>query len=198
MIKKLTKVIALSAVICAMPAAHAVIGTGWTSASPSYKTQTEGCGSVSGLTFKLTCNTPYSAGYQRAERRYVNMTKSTQFEGTVKINSLTGDRISLKQTFQDGTGPWQMLGVKKSGSSLVLYEVEGGTTLGTLAVGGSVRVNTLTTLSSKSTVVYLNGTKVETKTGGKTPLYDKFGAYGTSSGYGPVSVTWSGVAFWTK
>ncbi|MDB5802242.1 MAG: hypothetical protein JWL63_3181 [Rhodocyclales bacterium] len=197
MLKNITKVVALSALFCAMSSAQAVIGTGWTSSSPSYTTQIEGCGYIAGFTFKLTCSTLGNAsGYQRAERRYANMTKDTQFEGTVKVNSLTGDRISLKQVFSQPSGPWMILGVKKSGSSLVLYEVEGGATLGTMAVGGSVRVNTLTT--GTSTAVYLNGTKVETKTGGTKPFYDKFGTYATSSGKGPVWATWSGVAFWTK
>jgi len=28
--------------------------------------------------------------------------------------------------------------------------------------------------------------------------YDKFGAYRTSSGNGPITVTWSSVQFWSK
>jgi len=198
MIKSIAKTFALSALFCAMSmtANAQVAGSGWKSASPGYYVQTEGCGKVSGLTFQLTCNSPHSAGYQRAERRYDNMTATNnQFEGTVKVTSLTGDKINIKQVFQDGTGPWMIMTVKKPG---VVYETEGGKTLASIPIGTSFRVNTVTSLSSKSTDVYINGSKVETKSSGKKPFYDKFGAYAAESGFGPVTVVWSGIKFWTK
>jgi hypothetical protein len=195
---KITKALALSALFCGMSvAANAqVAGTGWKSASPSFNVQQQGCGKVSGLTFQITCNAPHSSGYQRAERRYANMTASlNQFEGTVKVTSLTGDRINIKQVFQDGTGPWMIMTVKKPG---VVYETEGGNTLASIPIGTSFRVNTVTDTKGKKTDVYINGSKVETKSGGKTPFYDKFGAYASETGYGPVTVVWSGIKFWTK
>jgi len=174
--------------------ANAQIGTGWTAYSPSFTLQLQGCGANSGLTFKLTCSS--TSGFQRAERRYANITSSqSQFQGTVTVNSLAGDRISLKQTFQDNVGPWNLIAVKKPGS---LYEVEGGATLASYTIGTAVRINTITNTGAHTTQVYINGSLRETKTGGHTPLYDKFGTYRTSSGMGPVTATWSSIKFWKK
>jgi hypothetical protein len=179
------------------PTADAQVGTGpWVSDSPGYSEQERGCGDVSGLTFKLTCST--ASGDQRAERRYNTYTGGThQFEGSFKITSMTGSRISLKQTFRDGSnaGPYFMLAVEKGGR---MYAVEGGATLGSGAtVGTSVRVNTINQVGS-SHKVYLNGSLKQTISSASGSYYDKFGSYRTSSGAGPVTVTWSGVKFWHK
>ncbi|MBE1493593.1 hypothetical protein H4696_000693 [Amycolatopsis lexingtonensis] len=179
------------------PAANAQVGTGpWTPESPSYSEQERGCGQLSGLTFQLTCST--SSGDQRAERRYATYTGGThQFEGSFKITSMTGSRISLKQTFRDGSnaGPYFMLAVEKGGR---LYAVEGGATLGSGAtVGTSVRVNTINQVGS-SHKVYLNGSLKQTISSASGSYYDKFGSYRTSSGAGPITVQWSGVKFWRK
>ncbi len=174
--------------------ANAQIGSGWTSYSPSFTTQVRGCGSISGSTFKLTCSS--SSGEQRAERRYQNVTSAyRQFEGTVKVTSLGGDRISLKQTYQEGSGAWNMVGVKKPGT---LYEVKTGANLASYTIGSSVRINTITNVSGRSVQVYINGSLKETIKNGTPPFYDKLGAYRTSSGHGPISVTWSGIRFWRK
>ena len=174
--------------------ANAQIGTGWTAYSPSFSLQIRGCGASSGLTFKITCSA--TSGDNRAERRYANMTSAqSQFQGTVTVNSLGGDRINLKQTFQDNIGPWNMIAVKKPGS---LYEVEGGNTLASYTIGTAVRINTITNTGTHTTQVYINGSLKETKTGGQGSLYDKFGTYRTSSGKGPVTATWSSIKFWKK
>jgi len=179
------------------PTADAQVGTGpWVSDSPGYSEQERGCGDVSGLTFKLTCST--ASGDQRAERRYTTYTGGThQFEGSFKITSMTGSRISLKQTFRDGSdaGPYFMLAVEKGGR---MYAVEGGATLGSGAtVGTSVRVNTINQVGS-SHKVYLNGSLKQTISSASGSYYDKFGSYRTASGAGPVTVTWSGIKFWHK
>ncbi|MFI5585779.1 hypothetical protein ACIA5G_12145 [Amycolatopsis sp. NPDC051758] len=179
------------------PTADAQVGTGpWVSDSPGYSEQERGCGDVSGLTFKLTCST--ASGDQRAERRYNTYTGGThQFEGSFKITSMTGSRISLKQTFRDGSnaGPYFMLAVEKGGR---MYAVEGGATLGSGAtVGTSVRVNTINQVGS-SHKVYLNGSLKQTISSASGSYYDKFGSYRTASGEGPVTVAWSGVKFWHK
>jgi len=174
--------------------ANAQIGTGWTAYSPSFSLQIRGCGASSGLTFKITCSA--TSGDNRAERRYANMTSAqSQFQGTVTVNSLGGDRINLKQTYQDNIGPWNMIAVKKPGS---LYEVEGGNTLASYTIGTAVRINTITNTGTHTTQVYINGSLKETKTGGQGSLYDKFGTYRTSSGKGPVTATWSSIKFWKK
>jgi hypothetical protein len=179
------------------PAADAQVGTGpWISDSPGYSEQERGCGDVSGLTFKLTCST--ASGDQRAERRYTTYSGGThQFEGSFKITSMTGSRISLKQTFRDGSnaGPYFLLAVEKGGR---MYAVEGGATLGSGAtVGTSVRVNTINQVGS-SHKVYLNGSLKQTISSPGGSYYDKFGSYRTSSGAGPITVTWSGIKFWHK
>lgn len=179
------------------PAADAQVGTGpWTADSPGYSEQERGCGQASGLTFQLTCST--ASGDQRAERRYTTYTGGThQFEGSFKITSMSGTRISLKQTFRDGSsaGPYFLLAVEKGGR---MYAVEGGATLGSGAtVGTSVRVNTINQVGS-SHKVYLNGSLKQTIASPGGSYYDKFGTYRTSSGAGPITVQWSGVKFWHK
>jgi hypothetical protein len=179
------------------PVADAQVGTGpWISDSPGYSEQERGCGDVSGLTFKLTCST--ASGDQRAERRYTTYSGGThQFEGSFKITSMTGSRISLKQTFRDGSsaGPYFLLAVEKGGR---MYAVEGGATLGSGAtVGTSVRVNTINQVGN-SHKVYINGSLKQTISSPGGSYYDKFGSYRTSSGAGPITVQWSGIKFWHK
>ena len=165
----------------------------WIPYSPSFTVQQQGCGKVSGLTFQLTCSTPgHGSGFQRAERRYATYTGNHKFQGTVKIVSLSGDRISLKQTF--GSGPYFLLAVAHDGS---LYSVEGGTTVapaGTALPGKSV---TVTTIQVGNTFeLDINGAKVLTQSSPGGSFYDKIGAYATASGHGPVTVQWSNLQFW--
>src|SRR5579884_3140081 len=182
--------LAMTGLVCLIAlTANAQIGTGWTPYSPAFKVQLEGCGTNSGLVFKLTCVSSGSSK-DRAERRYVDITAAqSQFQGVVTVTSLVGDRISLKQTFQDNIGPWNLIAVKKPG---ILYEVEGGATLASYTIGTAVRINTITNTVTHTTQVFINGTLRETKTGGRN-LYDKFGTYRTASGQGPVAATWSSI-----
>jgi hypothetical protein len=165
----------------------------WTSYSPGYKLQQVGCGSIDGLTFKLSCSD--SSGEQRAERRYDTYSSGTrQFEGYFKITSMGGSRVSLKQTFKT-TGPFFLLAVEKGGR---LYSVNGGTTIATGAtVGTQVRLNTVHVVGSKLRV-YINGSLKYTTNSQSGDFYDKFGAYRTASGKGPITVQWSNISFWHK
>ncbi|GAB1514374.1 hypothetical protein [Actinophytocola sp. KF-1] len=189
-------VTAVALTLASAPAAGAEVEPGgWTSYSPGFSAQERGCGDVNDLTFTLTCST--ASGDQRAERRYTTYTGgSRQFEGYFRITSQTGTRISLKQTFHEtGSGPYFMLAVERGGR---LYAVHGGTTLATGAtVGTTVRVNTVHDVGGTHRT-YINGSlkhTVASETGG---FYDKFGAYRTNSGAGPISVVWSGIRFWRK
>src|SRR5437667_1460916 len=171
-------------VVTAPAAAYAEVEPGaWTADSPSFSVQQRGCGQVSGLTFKLTCAT--GSGDQRAERRYATYTGGThQFEGFFRITSMTGSRISLKQTFKT-TGPFFLLAVKHGRR---LYAVHGGTTITTGAtVGTTVRVNTVHVVGS-TLRVYINGSLKYTPSSASGSFYDKFGAYRTASGKGPITV----------
>jgi hypothetical protein len=169
------------------------VATGpWSSWNPSYNTQTAGCGSISGSTFSLSCSS--ASGEQRAERRYETFSSGTkQFQGTVRVNSLGGDRISLQQTF--ASDAWSMIAVRKPGQ---LYQVRGGNTLANYSIGSSARINAVCYTGSDKVVNYVNGSLVETYTGGSGSYYFKLGAYRTNSGAGPVSVTWSGISFYQK
>ncbi|MCT9929644.1 hypothetical protein N5079_05350 [Planotetraspora sp. A-T 1434] len=181
------------ATLVALPAsADPVDGTGWTSYSPTFSVQERGCGNVSDLTFTLTCST--SSGDQRAERRYETYSSgSRQFEGYFRITSMGGTRISLKQTFAGG--PFFLLGVEKGGR---LYAVEGGTTIASGAtVGTTVRVNTVHVVG-KTLRVFINGSLKYSRSSPSGSFYDKFGAYRTASGKGPITVQWSNVQFWRK
>ncbi|MFI1396899.1 hypothetical protein [Streptomyces sp. NPDC020681] len=183
-------------ILVAPNAAAEVEPGGWTSHSPSFNVQERGCGQVDDLTFRLTCST--ASGDQRAERRYVTYNGGTQqFEGYFKITSMGGTRISLKQTFRDGSsaGPYFMLAVERGGR---LYAVHGGTTVASGAtVGTQVRVNTVHQVGT-SHRTYINGSRKHTYDSPGGSYYDKFGAYRTSSGNGPVTVQWSGIKFWRK
>jgi hypothetical protein len=186
----------LGAMVLMAPAANAqVSGGGWISYSPTYNTQQVGCGHASGLTFSLTCSS--SSGEQRAERRYVTYTGgSHQFQGSFKITSMGGSRISLKQTFSDSDpGPYFLLAVEQGGR---MYDVEGGATIASGAtVGSTVRVNTINNVGSTHQT-YINGSLKNTVSSPSGSYYDKFGAYRTSSGNGPITVVWSGIQFWHK
>jgi hypothetical protein len=180
-------------VAAATQASAEVEGGGWTSYAPSFKLQQVGCGTVSNLTFKLSCSN--GSGEQRAERRYETYSGGTrQFEGYFKITSMGGSRISLKQTFKT-TGPYFLLAVERGGR---LYSVEGGTTVATGAtVGTTVRVNTVHVVGDELRV-YINGSKKFTRSSAGGSFYDKFGAYRTASGQGPITVQWSDVRFYRK
>lgn len=163
----------------------------WIPYNPSFVVQQQGCGKVNGLTFQLTCSTT-GGGFQRAERRYATYSGAHKFQGTFKITSLGGDRISLKQTF--GSGPYFLLAVAHDGS---LYSVEGGKPVapaGTALPGKSV---TVTTIQVGGTFeVDINGSKALTQSSPGGSFYDKVGAYATASGHGPITVAWSNLQFW--
>jgi hypothetical protein len=167
---------------------------GWTSYSPSFTEQERGCGQISGLNFQLTCST--GSGDQRAERRYATYTSGTrQFEGSFRITSMTGTRISLKQTFNESAaGPYFMLAVERGGR---LYRVGGDTIATGATVGTTVRVNTVHVVGSQHRT-YINGSLKHTMSSPGGSFYDKFGTYRTDSGSGPIQATWSGVQFWRK
>lgn len=174
--------------------AQAQIGSGWTSITESFKVQTSGSGSVSGNTFKITSTS--SGTKDRAEREYSTWSSGLhQFQGDCTVNSFSGDRICVKQTFQPNNGPWNMVGVQHSGT---IYEIEGGNSLGSFKVGTSFRVNTVLDASKGTVQVYINGSLKETKTGGKSPFYDKCGTYRTDSGKAAITATWANVKFWKK
>lgn len=171
-------------------AAHAQVGTGWTSTSYSYTIQTSSGCSVSGNTFKVGSGTS-----GRAERRYSNISSSqAQMQGTVVVNSLGGDRVSLSQ-IHEVTRATSLVAIKKPGT---LYEVEGGATVGSLAIGASTRINMTVVTSTGKCQTYQNGSLKTTVSDGGGTYYFKVGAYITGSGSGPATVTWTGVQFWKK
>lgn len=186
-------VIACGSILAMAPAAsaHSQAGT-WIPYSPSFYVQQQGCGKVSGLTFQITCTS--GSGFQRAERRYATYTGGAhKFEGTFKITSMGGSRVSLKQTFHDPQGPYFLLAVENGGR---LYSVEGGQTIATGAtVGTPVTVDTVQ-IVGKSLQVYINGSLKFTEPSPSGGFYDKVGAYLTKSGTGPITVQWSNLQFW--
>jgi hypothetical protein len=186
--------LACGLLVAGAPSARAEVEPGgWTSYSPSFKIQERGCGDVNDLTFKLTCSN--HSGDQRAERRYATYSDgSRQFEGYFRITSMAGSRICLKQTFKT-SGPYFLLAVERGGR---LYAVHGGDTIATGAtIGTTVRVNTVHVVGSRHRT-YINGSLKHTVSSPGGSFYDKFGAYRTGSGNGPVTVEWSGIQFWRK
>jgi len=185
------------ALLAAAPTAFAQVepGSGWKAYSPGFKLQQFGCGKINDLTFTLSCAS--RSGQQRAERRYATYSSGTrQFEGFFRITSIGGSRISLKQTFKT-SGPFFLLAVERGGR---LYAVNNGRTIaaaGTAVVGVTVQVNTVHVVG-KELRVYINGSLRFTMSSPGGSFYDKFGAYRTASGAGPITVVWSNISFWTK
>jgi hypothetical protein len=199
---EMSKKLVLLPLVCGLfltaQSARAQVGGGtWTEIFPTFSVQQRGCGVANNLTFSLTCSD--TTNDNRAERRYATYGGSItrQFEGSFKITSLSGTRISLKQTFKDdpGAGPDFMMAVEHDGR---LYAVHGGDTIaasGTATVGTTVRVNTIQRVGTDHRC-YINGSLKFTVASASGNYYDKFGFYRTSSGAGPGSVTWSGIHFW--
>jgi hypothetical protein len=179
--------------------AQAQIGSGWNSYSPGKTLQLRGCSDYStanGIeTFKITCTN--TTDDNRAEQRINDdySSGSRQFEGYVRVASLGGTNISMKQTFQANNGAFLMIAVA-SDSSGRLYPVGTSTTLATGVNGVWVRINTIHDVSSSTHRVYINGSLKFTKTGGTSPWYNKYGAYRTGSGKGPATIEWRDTRFW--
>lgn len=175
---------------------------GWMDDSPNFNIQEEDGGQVKDLTFSLPVS---DEGAPRAERRYRDYAEEEQnystgvrqFGGIFTIDGMSGDRICLKQTFND-SAPYFMLGVMQSGQ---LYSVRGnheqiaeGAT-----VGASVQVNTVHDTTTHQYRVYINGSlSYQDDDAPEGEFYDKFGAYQTKSGSGDITVTWSDIHFWHK
>ena len=194
---KSIKAAAIVSALLLAGAAQAQIGTGWSSISESFKVQLSGSGWNSGNTFGLTKTTdPTDTVKDRAEREYSTWNSGMhQFQGDCIINSLGGNGICIKQTFQKDSGPWEMIAVKHTGT---VYEVHNGTTLGSFAIGSSFRINTILDATHGTVQVYFNGSLKTTITGGKVPIYDKCGTYRLASGAAPITAAWNNVKFWQK
>jgi hypothetical protein len=179
----------------------------WIEDSPSADLHQCAGGKVSGELYTIPANpngdtsgSGCSNGHLRAERRYRNDYTSGvhQFSGTFKINSMSGNRISLKQTFNGDTGPYFIMAVEQGGR---LYSVRGGQTIatGVATVGASVRIHTVHNANNHRFSLYVNGKEMfrdeNAPSGG---FYDKIGAYTTDSGTGGLSITWSDVQFWHR
>ena|SRR5687768_2819587 len=168
--------------------AQAQIGSGWISQTLSKYADIDGCGSISGSTHRLSCST--ADGWQRAEYKLGSSTSSyRQFQGYVRVVSLSGDKISLKQTFKAPSSAFFMLAVKSGGG---LYD-HGNTGAGTFmsgVIGQNVRVNTI--IGGGSHKLYLNGSHRNTRSASGS-FFDKYGVYRTASGRGPVTADWTSI-----
>ncbi|KAJ2984152.1 hypothetical protein NQ176_g169 [Zarea fungicola] len=202
----LNKIVLLALSATSVLGVSPVGGGSWKSVNPSFSVQTCEGGSANGDHFVLPSKTNgnsngagCSNGHLRAEHRYNNdYTSGThQFGGQFKINSFGGDKVALKQTFNGDDGPYFIMGVKANGD---LYNVEGGATIasGVAKVGSTVTINTIHNAGSKKYTVYVNGALKYTTSSPGGSFYDKYGAYTSDSGKGPIDVTWSNTAFWTQ
>ena len=189
---------ALFVVLGLSTAAYAQIGSGWSSYSPSMNLQLRGCGAHSASggveTFRLTCSS--TSGDNRAEQRIQNdyTSGTNQFEGEVRVVSLGGSNISLKQTFMPNDGAFLMIAVASGGR---LYSVGNSGDLATGIVGSWLRLNTIHDVGAGTHRIYVNGSLRYTKTGGRqVAWHDKYGTYRLGSGHGPITAEWRNVHFW--
>lgn len=179
----------------------------WVEDFPSYSQQQCAGGSVNGNTFSIpqspngsTSGSGCANGHLRAERRYKDDYSSGvhQFGGEFKINSMSGSRISVKQTFNGDDGPFFIMAVEQGGR---LYSVEGSKTIaeGVAKVGSTVRVHTVHNANNHRFSVYINGKEMyRDENAPSGSFYDKIGAYTTDSGTGGLSITWNDVQFWHR
>jgi len=198
--KYLIQTVAVVALVSGLSlAAQAQVGSGWTSYTPSMHLQQVGnvSHSSSGGTETFSINGSDSSSEQRCEERVEDDFSSgtRQFEGFVKVTSLGGSGVTLKQTFQANNGAFLMTAVQ-SGSSGTLYDVHSGTTLATGIIGVSVRLNTITDVGASKSYEYINGSLKNTLSGGSAPFYNKYGTYRLGSGHGPITAQWSGMKYW--
>ncbi|CAG7560646.1 unnamed protein product [Fusarium equiseti] len=137
-------------------------------------------------------------GHLRAEfgRKDHYTTGVHQFSGKFTIHSFKGDRISLKQTIGE-KGAWFMLATDKNGN---LYGVGGRGVIaeGVAKVGATVTVNTIHDADTGSYKVYINGQEKYSTTSPRDVWGDKYGAYATVTGSGPLTVAWTDVEFYTR
>ena len=203
MLSQFTAIIALAAMPFALAATPVESGT-WI--ADTYTSTNQICegGQVNGDNFYIPVdkNGEHSGGscsneHLRAERQYKNKYTDgvRQFAGTFTINEMSGNRVSIKQTF--GDSPFFILAVENSGR---LYSVAGDATIadGVAVVGQSVRINTVHNTGNHSFRVYVNGHQLYTTTAPDGTFYDKIGAYATDSGSGDLNITWTDVAFWHR
>lgn len=201
-----TVLLALSAATAALAGSPLESGN-WVEDSPGFALHQCAGGSVDGNTYNIpeqpngdTSGSGCSNGHLRAERRYNNDYSSgvIQFGGEFTINSMSGSRISIKQTFNGATGPYFIMAVEQGGR---LYSVEGGVTISedVATIGSTVRIHTVHNAGNHRFSVYVNGVEAyrdENAPGGS--FYDKLGAYTTDSGTGDMSITWNDVQFWHR
>jgi ricin-type beta-trefoil lectin protein len=178
---------------------HAQIGSGWSAYTPTMRLQLRGCGAHSSSggveTFRLTCSD--TSNDNRAEQRIENdyTSGTNQFEGEVRVVSLGGSNISLKQTFRPNDGAFLMIAVGSGGR---LFSVGGPSgDLATGIIGSWIRLNTIHSVSAGTHQIYINGSLRATKTGApQTAWHDKYGTYRLGSGQGPITAEWRNVRFW--
>lgn len=180
--------------------AHAQIGSGWTEIFPNKSLQLVGSGwyqNNNGVeTFGIANSS--TTTQERAEQRVLDdySSGSHQFQGDVKVTSLDGDVINLKQTFQANDGAW-FLATVDAASGGTLRDHSNGAILATGIIGKTIRLNTIHDMSANKFYVFVDGILVETRSGGVAPFYDKYGTYRAASGQGPVTAQWSKVHYWT-
>jgi hypothetical protein len=197
--KTLAGALATGALLMASTAL-AQVGTGWNEYTPTKRLQIRGCGAHSdgagGVEqFALTCTD--TSGDNRAEQRieddYTSGTR--QFQGEVRVVSLPGNNISLKQTFMRDNGAFMMLAVTSEGR---LYSVgDSGGELATGIIGKWVRINTVHDVGAGTIEIHVDGVLRFVKTGGRqVAWYNKYGNYRLGSGHGPIMVEWRNTRFW--
>ena len=177
------------------------IGTGWTETHPKFQPQLRGTGpsyqTSDGVEiFSLT--NAVKEGDERAEIRvWDDYSSGThQFQGDLKVTSLPGSGITVKQTFQSKEGAWFLCTVDPAMHG-TLRDHKDKTILATNVIGRTVRLNTIHDMDTGKFYVYVDGVLKETKSSVQNVSYnDKYGTYRSTSGYGPVTVEWSNVRVW--
>jgi hypothetical protein len=180
---------------------QAQLGSGWTEYNPVERVQTRGCGvynTSNGVeTFGLSCGD--TSGDNRAEERVENDYSSgtNQFQGEVRVVSLGGSNVSLKQTFMPNNGAFLMLAVASPGRLYSVGDPADVATLATDIVGRWVRINTIHDVAAGTHEIHVDGVLKFVKRGGRpVAWHDKYGTYRLGSGRGPISAEWRNVTYW--
>ena len=189
----------------AASSAQAQIGTGWTRYTPEFDVHRQGSGAYSKSdsteTFKIVKVGTVGKTGERSEIRLHNNYSSgqRQFEGTLKVVSLGGSLICLKQTMRTGGSAFFMMGIKAgSGGQIYDHGNSGAGTFMSSVIGQNIRVNTIHDRDRNVLYLYLNGSLKYTRTTPPGTWCEKYGTYKTLSGTGPITAQWTNVRLWRK
>jgi hypothetical protein len=189
---------AVIVLICGLfSSAYAQLGSGWTPIQESYVIVKSPGSTVvpnfGGATFTI----PAGFGYAYFKYSYLPTSVTSQFQGDVAFNSMTGNRIAiLKLIGQDSVTPWIVIEAVRTSAGYEYIDAETGAVLALFVNGMTNQINVVVDPSTENLDIYINGALVEQRTGHPGPYRYEIGAITGAGGTGPAEDSWTRVEFW--